>query len=151
MRERIKYMAPGEGTRYEVFGGDIVCVKATSEDTEGRSTVIETTTPSQCGPPPHIHKHEDETFYVIEGQFEFQIGKQTVQATAGAFLVAPRGIPHRFTNIGATPGKLLITITPGGFEKFIAAFAELPPNEPPDFKRMMAIGAEHGIELVPPG
>ena len=145
-----KHMPPSAGSRYELLGGDQVTIKATAADTGGQCTVIETLTPAGQGPPHHVHLREDEIFYVLEGEFEFQVGPQTIRAAAGSFLFAPRGVPHRFVNVGGAPGRLLIIVTPGGFEKFIAAFAELPPREAPDMARMAAIGAAHGLEFLPP-
>jgi hypothetical protein len=61
----------------------------------------------------------------------------------------PIGVPHTFRNIGPTPGKLLITCRPAGFEHFIAEFAQIPVDLPPDIPRMIAIGQKYGIEFVP--
>ncbi len=74
----------------------------------------------QSGTPPHIHSREDESFYVQEGEFEFQLDRETILATAGTFLYSPKNQLHGFTNIGSAPAKLLIWLTPAGFEKFIA-------------------------------
>ena len=148
MERDIKYLAPGEGTVFQVLGGDVVMVKAVSEDTGGSFSVFETLVPSQGGPPPHVHHREDEAFYVIEGQFEFRVGDRQIRATAGSYLWAPRDIPHRFRNVGETTGKLLIVIRPAGFERFIEAFSRLPPDAPPDWGRMSALAQEYGLEFL---
>ena len=148
MSSGAKYVQPGAGHCYRILGGDEVYVKASAEDTGGRYTVFETTVPPQGGPPPHVHHREEETFYVLEGQFEFKVGDQLVSAGTGAFLIAPKDVPHTFRNVGATPGRLIIMITPGGFERFIEEFATLPTDRPPDVVKMAEMGARHGLEFL---
>ena len=52
----------------------------------------------------------DEGFYVLEGIFGFQVGDRAVEAAAGAFVFAPKGIEHAYWNKGPSPAKRLITI-----------------------------------------
>ena len=40
----------------------------------------------------HIHRLTDEAFYVLEGTFGFQLGEETVEASAGAFVFAPKSL-----------------------------------------------------------
>jgi mannose-6-phosphate isomerase-like protein (cupin superfamily) len=143
-----KIVAPGQGTVLHVIGGDMVTVKARAEDTGGAYTLFETIVPPQGGPLRHVHHREDEAFYVVEGQFTFTIGDQDVQAGPGFFLWGPRDIPHSFRNTAAEPGKLLITISPGGFERFMEEFASFDPNAPPDFAKIVAVGQKYGLEFV---
>lgn len=144
-----RYVEPGGGRRFEVIGGDQIAIKATGEDTDGAFTVIETVVPAGCGPPRHLHRRESETFYVLDGEFEFEIGKETIHASVGAFLVAPPDLPHQFRNVTDRPAKLLIVCQPAGFEKFVEEFATIPTDVPPDPQQMAAIGAKYGIEFVP--
>lgn len=142
------HVAPGEGVTFHVLGGDQITIKAGGDDTGGALAVCETVTPPQAGPPPHLHQREDESFYVLEGEFEFYVGSEVISASAGSYVLAPRNIPHRFRNVGETPGRLLIVCQPAGFEKFVEDFAELPPDEPPDMATMTAIGERHGIVFL---
>jgi quercetin dioxygenase-like cupin family protein len=148
MTVKQKYVAPGGGKTFNVIGGDQITIKVGGEVTEGAFTVIETTTPPHAGPPLHVHDREDESFYVLEGVFEFHIGSSSTRAQAGAFVMAPRRIPHRFQNVGETHGKLLIVCQPAGFEKFVEEFATLPPDQPPDMEKMLALGRKYGIDFV---
>jgi len=143
-----KHVPPGKGPQFSVIGGDVVTLKAIGTETEQSYTVIETVTPPDAGPPRHVHHRHDETFYIVDGELEFTAGDATVHATAGSFLIAPRGIPHQFRNVGQQAAKLLIIIRPSGFEQFIEEFAELPTDAPPDFGKMAEIAARHGIEFV---
>jgi mannose-6-phosphate isomerase-like protein (cupin superfamily) len=148
MSETAKYLSPGQGTSYRVLGGDVVTIKVTGADSAGAFTMIETVTPPDAGPPLHRHMREEETFFVLEGSFVFHVGDRRIMAGQGSLLVAPRGVPHRFVNVGSSPGRLLVIIRPGGFENFIREIATLPLNEPPDPAKMKAIGDAHGLEFL---
>lgn len=54
------------------------------------------------------HLHEDETFYVIEGEFEITVGDVTKAGVPGTFAYGPRNLPHRWTNVGNRRGRLLM-------------------------------------------
>jgi len=67
-------------------------------------------------------------------------------------------IPHAFKNENNGPVRMLILVTPPGFEKFLAAFAqpiasfEAPPTPttPADIEKLLAVASKRGIELLPP-
>lgn len=102
-------LGPGEGDVDTVLG-DKYTFKAAAKDTGGAYALWEIATPAAAGgPPPHIHESEDEAFYVLEGEMTFQIGERTVNAAAGTFAFAPRGIAHKFSNPGTKPAKALVT------------------------------------------
>jgi len=141
------------------FLGVLATVKASAETTDGRVAVIEHLAPQGFGSPLHVHRREDEWFYVIEGDLRFWVGGRVIDAPAGAFVYGPRDVPHTFTVTSPTARFLLVT-EPAGFERFMRAFAEpadwpaIPPaaDTPPDLGAMVAGAAEHGIEIIgPPG
>lgn len=148
MSDAPRYLPPGQGDTFKVLGGDVVTIKATGEQTGGAYTMIETVTPPDAGPPRHVHHREEETFYILEGSFVFHLGDRRIMAGQGSVLVAPKGVPHRFANVGSTPGRLLIIVRPAGFEHFIREFATLPPDQPPDLAKMKAIGDKYGLEFL---
>jgi quercetin dioxygenase-like cupin family protein len=80
--------------------GETITVKIGSEQTDGRYAVIEEVSPVGGGPPLHVHRHEDEVFYVLEGEVEFQLGDQRFRAKGGSAAFLPRDIPHTFRNVG---------------------------------------------------
>src|SRR5436190_19186775 len=79
------------------FLGVLATIKASSETTEGRVAVIEHLAPQGAGSPLHVHRNEDEWFYVTEGQLSCWVGGQLIEAPAGAFVYGPRGVPAAFT------------------------------------------------------
>jgi len=143
-----RYLSPGQGTTYRVLGGDVVTFKVVGDDCGGAMTILETVTPPNMGPPPHVHHREEETFYIVEGSFVFHIADRRIMAGQGSVLVAPKGVPHRFVNVGETPGKLLIIVRPSGFEHFMREFATIPCDQPPDPAKLKEIGDRHGLEFL---
>lgn len=73
----------------------------------------------KSGPPAHIHRAEDEFFYVVSGEFN-QTRRPIVSVPARSIIFVPRGTAHTFKNIGTEPGVLLVGVTPGGLEKMFA-------------------------------
>lgn len=68
---------------------------------------------------PHYHAQHVDSFYVLEGELEFQIDKRAVRASAGTLLVAPRGTVHAFPVAIGSPARFLNLHAPGGFESYM--------------------------------
>jgi mannose-6-phosphate isomerase-like protein (cupin superfamily) len=62
--------------------------------------------------PLHAHERDDEAWYVLSGQLGFRLGPDEVVATAGAMVVAPRGMPHTYRNAGTEEARYLLVMTP---------------------------------------
>lgn len=139
---------PGEGKMLQVLA-DTITLKLTAKDTGGAMTLFETVTPPGMGTPPHIHHREDETFYILEGELEFWSEAGTIRGGPGTVAHLPRNEMHCFTNVGLIPARFLVMATPSGIEEFFAEVAALPAG-PPDIPRIVAIGANYGIEIPPP-
>jgi hypothetical protein len=60
----------------------------------------------------------------------------------------PRGVPHRYHNVGTTPSKHWLLTTPSGFEHFFACAEEFAQPGGPDMRRIVEIHAAYGIELL---
>ncbi len=149
------HVPPGEGQMRWVVG-DLVTFKISGEDTAGVFTLGEEIIPPEGGPPPHVHTHEDETFYVLEGELEFVVGERTITATTGSVVFAPRGILHSFRNVGSTASRMAVIIAPAGLERFFEEVGEpvtdpsSPPDGSPDIERLVAVARNYGIEILPP-
>lgn len=99
-------------------------------------------------PPLHVHRHEDEGFYVMAGDVTMFMPGRQVTLTAGDFFLAPRDVPHSY-RVGDAPARWLVTSIPGGFERFVAGVAAL---DQPDPEGLNAVAAQHDIEILgPPG
>ena len=150
--ERAIVLQPGEGKTVSVLG-DRYTYKAVGEQTGGAYGVVETTVAApSAGPPPHIHHGEDEAVYVLEGEVTFLLGERTFTASAGAFAFVPRGTVHTFSNQGTREARLLVIISPPGFERAFEEMSAVAPraDQPPDMERLAAIAQKHKLEIVPP-
>jgi quercetin dioxygenase-like cupin family protein len=94
---------PGEGAAYD-FGG------ARGADIAGQLAVMEVTCPVGLRVHPHVHKGEDEMFYLLEGELRVVCGGQTWTATPGSFAFVPRDVEHSFQVTGATPARMLTIV-----------------------------------------
>jgi quercetin dioxygenase-like cupin family protein len=135
---------PGEGKVVGVLRNQST-FKVLSEQTGGAFAILEQKIPAGHGPPLHVHRHETEIFYILEGQFEITIGDQTIVAPAGALVVGPRDIRHTFRNIGPKEGKLLLTVIPGRFADFFIEVDGVPDN---DRAAIKALCAKYDVEIL---
>jgi mannose-6-phosphate isomerase-like protein (cupin superfamily) len=97
--------------------------------------------------PVHTHTKEDGWWYVLEGSFAAQIGKETVTAETGSLVAAPRGIPHTYWNPGPGKARYLELFAPGGLERYFEQIATLLAVDPPDLKTILELPVEYGLEL----
>jgi quercetin dioxygenase-like cupin family protein len=136
------------GKQVNVLGIPIF-IRLHGRDTNGMLSVVESLDVPDGGPPPHIHHREDETFQILEGDFEFSVGGKTIIAKQGATVFAPRGIPHTYRYLGQTPGRLMCVITPAGFEGFFEEIGALSPQRQQDIPQVMEIGKKYGMGFLP--
>jgi len=97
--------------------------KSLGKDTGDTCTWMLVESTPREGVPFHKHLHEDESFYLIDGQFEITVGDKTVIGGPGAYMYGPREVQHRWTNIGEKRGRLLNVFTPSGLENYFLAAA----------------------------
>ncbi len=159
MEKRVAHIPPGEGARSLWVMGVLVTYKIPSHQTGGAYALFEVATRPGAGPPPHIHHREDESFYVLEGEYEFLIEGQSISVGAGSLIYVPKGTLHAHKNVGEGVGRMLISQTPGGlYERFFeevgtAVDGEAGPlvvEDKPNLERLMTIGVQYGIEIPPP-
>lgn len=129
---------------FPVFGEQVE-VLISGETTGGSSATIIQISPAGGGPPPHRHSNEDESFYVLEGDYEFLVDGEWVKASTGDAMHRRRGTVHTFRNCGSTTGRLLITVTPAGLEKYLEEIS--PLAIPEDIPRLVEISRKYGINF----
>jgi mannose-6-phosphate isomerase-like protein (cupin superfamily) len=118
----------GQGQTIDGPAGGPTTIKARTETTGGSFALIENVIGPLQGPPRHIHRREDEMWYVLEGRFRFIAGEQIFQAPEGSFVFVPRGTPHCFQNIERHDSRILVMFTPSGMERFFEEHAEHGPD-----------------------
>jgi putative tryptophan/tyrosine transport system substrate-binding protein len=139
---------PNQAPRFSgPVGGeaDTAEILATREQTGGSFGVWRYTSVLGGGPPLHIHRAEDEFFYVLSGEFYFQLGDCHITRTpAGSFVFIPKDMVHTFQHIGPEPGMLLGSVHPGGFE---GLFQGLPGA---DAETLKALFKQYNMDVVGP-
>jgi steroid delta-isomerase-like uncharacterized protein len=128
-------------------------VRAKAETTNGGFGLVESwEMPPGFASPYHTHHREDESFYILEGEFAFVIDGKWQRVGPGAFLFGPREVPHGFKVVGDKPARMLLQATPGGFEQFVIDLGQ-PMGAPivlPDMSTMGETAARYGIDVLGP-
>ena len=154
----VTHVPPDEGRSLWVLG-ELVTYKTASDQTGGAYSLFEVTTQPGVGPPPHVQHREDESFYVLEGEYEFVVEGHSTRAGAGTLLYLPKGILHAHKNVGGGAGRMLVSQTPGGlYERFFeevgkAVDGEARPlvlEDQPNVTSIVPIAAKYGIEIPVP-
>ena len=128
------------------LGFSTILFKVLPRETGSGLFVIEHKGLGHGGPPVHIHLHQDEWFYVMEGEVLFQLGGERRTLRAGESVLGPRGVPHAFAGVGEKPAHMVIAFTPAG--KMEAFFREVAvPNGP---KMDAAVFARYEMQYVGP-
>ena len=156
MGNAVAHVAPGEGRRSLWVLSERVTCKIPSQRTGGAYALFEVATQPGAGPPPHVQHREDESFYVLEGEYEFSDGEEVLRVGANSLLYVPKGNLHVHKNVGESVGRMLVTQTPGGlYERFFEEVGKLVDGDGgplvfedrPDAGRIVEVAAKYGIEI----
>lgn len=114
-------------------------IKATGPDTDGAYALLDfSVPPGDQGPPPHVHRHTGEAFYVLDGTLTIRLGDEELTAGAGSFVFVRPGVVHTFAVSGPVPARFLVILSPPGLVGYFEQMLGLPTEAT----------AEHDIELV---
>lgn len=116
-------------------------LKVGASDTAGLLGGVEAVVPLGYSPSLHVHRREDEVFYLVEGTVDFVCGDDRFTGETGAFVFLPRGLPHTFLGRSAAGARVLMLFLPGGLERTFVATDNANHETPPE---------EQGIEVVGP-
>src|SRR5437879_1587436 len=80
--------------------------------------------------PLHLHRSDDEAWYVLEGTLIVRVGTDEIEVRAGAAVLVPHGTPHTYRNAGTGPVRYLLVMTPNvyGLIQDIHAMKERTPG-----------------------
>ena len=131
---------PGDGEVVPPFGP---VIKAASELSGGAFSVLESLLmPGESGPPMHLHRSHDESFYVLEGIATLLTPDSEQEIDVGGFVFVPRGTAHTITNRSEDDAVRYLAIATGGLDRFIM---ELRTADDPD---RGAVFERYDTELV---
>ena len=114
--------------------------------TDNHLSLLEIAGSAGCGIVRHVHEHEDEVVYVLEGELTFHIGNVVQHAQPGSCLVLPKGVEHSYL-VGSGPVRLLVAVTPAGLEGFLE---EVKRTDEVDVERLITVAARYGITVTGP-
>lgn len=137
------------GIHYKMKGVTLntLDIKISGKDTENDLAVFEQTglTP-KGGPPLHIHPNQDEWFYVIDGEYLFQVGEDKYQMKSGDTIFLPRKVQHAFIQLTEI-GKMIVSYLPAGkMEEFFSVTDKW--TSPPSKEEIFKVFAEHDMQVV---
>jgi quercetin dioxygenase-like cupin family protein len=140
------------------FLSSLATIHLPAEETGGRFSMVEMVHPAGDQPPLHVHRTDDEGFYVIEGRLKLWFGDQVRELGPGEFAQAPHGVPHTYRVESPEAVRVLVTSSDASFDRFVRAYGEpaseprLPEPSEPDPERLGMLAWKHGIEILgPPG
>ncbi|MBL0098510.1 MAG: cupin domain-containing protein [Bacteroidetes bacterium] len=122
-------------------------IKISGSDTENDLAVFEQRglTPNG-GPPLHIHFFQDEWFYIIEGEYLFQVGDEKFQMKAGDTVFLPRNVQHAFIQL-TEKGKMIVSYLPAGkMEAFFKVTDQWAT--PQTMEEIAKVFADHDMKVV---
>ena len=139
------------GVHYRMKGitQNTLDIKISAKDTGNDLAVFEQTglTP-RGGPPLHIHPNQDEWFYIIEGEYIFQVGEEKYEMGKGDTIFLPRNIQHAFIQL-SEKAKVIVSYLPAG--KMELFFAETDKwTSPPTKDEIIKVFADHDMVVVGP-
>jgi len=109
-----------------IAGANQIAYKVSGHDTNGGLFIFEQVSLRKGGPPRHLHHRQEEWFYVMEGEYVFEVGQERMRLRPGDSLLAPRSVPHVWAYVGEAPGKILIGFQPAGkMETFFQEAAKI--------------------------
>lgn len=124
-------------------------IKISGKDTENDLAVFEQTglTPNG-GPPLHIHPSQDEWFYVVDGEYLFEVGGVKYSMKSGDTIFLPRNVPHAFIQL-SEKGKMIVSYLPAGK---MEAFFQVTDKwaSPPTKEQIVKTFADHDMKVVGP-
>ncbi|QGY46512.1 cupin domain-containing protein [Maribellus comscasis] len=143
---------------------DVIKVLVSNTETGNEYAVFEENVPPLGGPPPHMHPDE-EIFYIVKGEFEFILNdiQNPFKALEGSVVHVPSNALHTFKNIGKTPGKMIVLLSPGKLldyfrviGKYVDETTELPDlTKVPDISKLdvtkvFEFAPGHNVQFVLP-
>ncbi|HEY2766109.1 MAG TPA: cupin domain-containing protein [Pseudonocardiaceae bacterium] len=109
----INLVGPGDGEELELGPSRIRILEDGSHTGHRLGMAVMTLAPGFAGPPQHLHRKHEETFFVTSGTMQFISGTDQFTVGAGSLVTVPIGTPHTFGNLDPDePATLLFTTTP---------------------------------------
>ena len=104
--------------------------------------------------PAHKNDAYEEILYGIQGILTWTVDGMLIEVGPGQALCIPRGVVHRFDNLGSEDVKQLAVITPAmmgpAYFREAAEVIGAAAGGPPDRAKMMDVFRRHGMTVAAP-
>ena len=124
------------------FHGAKFTIKVLTSETNGSFTVLDIDHPPNLGPALHMHPKGSETFYIVDGEYEFFLDDKAIMGRTGDVIFVPKGAPHRFV-VGKQGGHALV-ISPPDLEFYFYKVSELLAKGEVSYQTESDIGKQYG-------
>ena len=124
------------------FHGAKFTIKVLTAETNGTYTILDIIHPPNLGPALHIHPKGSESFYIVDGDYEFILNGKSVTGKTGDVIFVPKGVPHRFI-VGYKGGHALV-ISPPDLEFYFFKVSELLARGEVSYETESSIGKQYG-------
>ncbi|MEV4126905.1 cupin domain-containing protein [Nocardia sp. NPDC049707] len=147
MSDRFLFLPVGETRPGRIPLPPAFAVKARTDDTEGRFSLLEVTVARDI--PRHTHHVADECIYVLDGELGVDFDDHSLTAAKGTFVLLPHGIPHALRCASNPPPRVVQISSPGGWECYLEDLFEAGSSVLTDGAldpvKINPIAAEHAI------
>jgi mannose-6-phosphate isomerase-like protein (cupin superfamily) len=143
------HVSADEGERLSFMGMDLIW-KITSQLSGGSLCSFIQVAPPGTGVPLHIHHHDDEFFFLLEGSLRMIAGGETFAMEVGDTVLLPKGKPHAFLATGEQPARVLITLSLSAGSDYESMFGGLVGLAPTDLERILEVCAANDVEFITP-
>src|SRR5438552_6258775 len=137
---------PGGGKSVSLAGQPMAFLD-TGDHTK-HTSMFEWTIPPGFSTGLHVHRVQEETFYMLDGECDWQVGGERVRATPGTYLFLPPGVPHNIANASDKPARVLMTVSPPGHEHYFEELAKLTARGAPDAKAISELRARFDTDQL---
>lgn len=142
---QIAIVGPQAGQTLNVLGTPMLVKNAGAA---GPFFVADQRMPAGHAVPPHVHDHDDEAFFVIEGDLTLDTDEGPRVASAGSFVYSPAGVRHGLRN--ETAGTVRVLVLSSSATRLVPMFEDLDRLTTRgnfDPAEVGAACAAHGVKL----
>jgi quercetin dioxygenase-like cupin family protein len=124
------------------FHGAKFTIKVLTSETNDSYTVLDIFHPPNLGPALHKHPKGSETFFIVEGNYEFILDGKSVLGKSGDVIFVPKDVQHRF--IVGDKGGHAVVISPPNLEYYFFKISQLLGNGEVSYETESNIGRQYG-------
>ena len=123
MKAKAVVRMPGDAPAVSLAGQPLAFL-VTGQDTR-HTSMFEWTIPAHFSTGLHVHRVQEETFYVLDGECEWHVGGEKIRAPRGTYVFIPPGVPHNIANVSELPARMIMTVSPPGHERYFEELSHL--------------------------